>query len=225
MTSQSRPSRRESARQKGSKKPASRWLLPVVGVVILGVAVLAVILSQGASGSGASTGPSSVPAVEPTITGDSLPAFKDTLGDAAKGLVAPVVKGQDFQGKPVEIAPNGKPTMIMFLAHWCPHCQREVPVIQGWVNAGRAPADLNMVSVITAIDPTAPNYPPDAWLAREGWTVPVIVDPTSTVGKAYGLTSYPFFVILDGTGNVFTRMSGEIPVIDLEQILASVPRS
>jgi len=225
MTSQSRPSRRESARQKGSKKPASRWLLPVVGIVILGVAVLAVILSQGASGSGSTTGPSSVPAVEPTITGDELPAFKDTLGDTAKGLVAPVVKGQDFQGDPVEIAPNGKPTMIMFLAHWCPHCQREVPVIQDWVKAGRAPADANMVSVITAIDATAPNYPPDAWLAREGWTVPVIVDPTNTAGKAYGLTSYPFFVILDGTGKVFVRLSGEIPVIDIEKILASIPRS
>jgi thiol-disulfide isomerase/thioredoxin len=225
MTSQSRPSRRESARQKESKKPASRWLLPVVGVVILGVAVLALILSQGASGPGASAVSSSVPAVEPTITGDSLPAFTETIGDVAKGLVAPVVKGQDFQGKLVEIAPNGKPTMIAFLAHWCPHCQREVPVIQGWVTAGRAPADVNMVSVITAIDPTAPNYPPDTWLAREGWTVPVIVDPTSTVGKAYGLSSYPFFVILDGTGKVFVRLSGEIPVIDLEKILASVPRS
>jgi len=225
MTSQSRPSRRESARQKESKKPASRWLLPVVGVVILGVAALAVILSQGASGSGASTGPSSVPAVEPTVTGDPLPAFKDTLGDAAKGLVAPAVKGQDFQGKPVEIAPNGKPTLIAFLAHWCTHCQREVPVIQDWVDAGRVPTDVNFVSVATAIDSTAPNYPPEAWFAREGWTVPVIVDPTSTAGKAYGLSSYPFFTILDGQGKVFVRLAGEIPVIDLEKILASVPKS
>lgn len=225
MTSQSRPSRRESARQKEPKKPASRWLLPVVGVVILGVAALAVILSQGASGPGASIGPPSVPAVEPTITGDALPPFKDTLGDAAKGLVAPVVKGQDFQGKPVEIAPNGKPTLITFLAHWCSHCQREVPVIQDWVDAGRAPADVNLVSVITAIDSSAPNYPPDAWLAREGWTVPIIVDPTNTAGTAYAVGSYPFFTILDGQGKVFVRLAGEIPVIDLEQILASVPRS
>lgn len=225
MTSQSRPSRRESARQKQSKGSPSRWLLPVVGLVIVGVAVIALVFSQLSKGPAAVTGPSSVPAVEPTITGDALPPFKDTIGDVAKGLVAPVVKGQDFQGKPVEIAPNGKPTLITFLAHWCTHCQREVPVIQDWVDAGRVPADVNLVSVITAIDSTAPNYPPDAWLAREGWTVPAIVDPTNTVGTAYSIGSYPFFTILDGQGKVFVRLAGEIPVIDLEKILASIPRS
>lgn len=224
MTSKSRASRRGAARQQPGRS-ASRWLLPVAGLTILAVAVIAVVLSQGASGPAASAAPSSVPATEPTITGDALPTFTDTIGDVAKGLVAPVVQGRDDQGNPVEIAPNGKPTMVLFAAHWCSHCQREIPLIQAWIDAGRAPTDVDLVSVSTAIDPSAPNYPPQAWLAREGWTVPVIVDPTSTVGKAYGLSSYPFFVILDGTGKVFARLSGEIPVSDLEKILASVPRS
>lgn len=223
MTSKSRASRRETARQQPGRSP-SRWLLPVAGLVIVVVAVVAVVMSQMSSRS-AVVVPSSVPAVEPTITGDPLPAYKDTVGDTAKGLVAPVVQGQDYQGHPVGIAPNGKPTMVVFAAHWCVHCQREVPLIQAWINAGRAPADVNLVSVSTAIDPTAPNYPPEAWFAREGWTVPIIVDPTSTVGKAYGLGSYPFFVILDGSGKVFTRLAGEVAMSDLEKILASVPRS
>ena len=42
---------------------------------------------------------------------------------------------------------------------------------------------------------------------------------------AYGLTSYPFLTILDGAGNVYARLVGEVPVSDLEQILATVPRS
>ena len=35
----------------------------------------------------------------------------------------------------------------------------------------------------------------------------------------------PYFVLLDGAGNVFARFSGEIPTADLERILASVPRT
>ena len=36
-----------------------------------------------------------------------------------------------------------------------------------------------------------PNYPPDVWLASEGWTLPVLVDPTNSVAQAYGLSAYP----------------------------------
>jgi cytochrome c biogenesis protein CcmG/thiol:disulfide interchange protein DsbE len=229
MTSKSRASRREAARQtrQGSR---SRWLLPVAGAAVAAVAVLAVVLSQAgrsgaASSAASSASPPPVVVKEPTITGTPLPKYTSATPDPAKGLAAPVVEGYDYAGKPVSIAPNGKPTMVLFAAHWCPHCQREIPVIQAWLDSGKAPADVNMVSVSTAIDPSAPNYPPEAWFEREGWTVPLIVDPTNTVAKAYGLASYPYFVILDGSGKVFGRLSGEIPVIDLERILAAVPRS
>lgn len=224
MTSKSRASRREAARHQPGPS-ASRWLLPVVGVGIAVVALAAIILSQGASGAGASPAPSFVAAVPPTITGEALPPFQDSIGDTAKGLAAPVVKGQDYQGEPVEISPSGRPTIVVFAAHWCSHCQREIPILQDWVDAGRLPADVDMIAVSTAIEPKQPNYPPEEWFASEGWTSPIIVDPTNTVATAYGLTSYPFFTILDGAGNVFARLAGEVPVSDLEQILAAVPRT
>ena len=113
--------------------------------------------------------------------------------------------------------------MIIFAAHWCPHCQREIPVIQAWVNGGGLPDGVDIITVSTGIDATRPNYPPEDWFAREGWTAPVIVDPSNSVATAYGLASYPYFVILDGAGNVVVRLSGEIPTNDLEQILATVP--
>lgn len=224
MTS-SRSSRREAARQADRRRSASRWLLPAAGLLIAAVAVIAIVANWSGSTAGASAGPSTVPATPPTITGASLPSFKQTTGDAADGLAAPVVQGRDYQGIPVGIAPSGKPTVVIFVAHWCPHCQNEVPVIQAWINAGHAPKDVDLVSVSTAIDPTAPNYPPEAWLEREGWSVPVIVDPTNTAAQAYGLTAYPFFVLLDGKGHVFTRLSGEIATKDLNTVIAAIPRS
>jgi len=224
MTSKSRSSRREAARQRERSASGAKWLLPAAGLVIAAVAVIAIVLSQGGSGSSASAAPT-VLTGPPTITGTALPKFSQTLGDTAKGLAAPVVAGHDYSGSPVGIAPNGKPTFVIFAAHWCPHCQREIPLIQAWIDKGGQPSDVNLVSVSTGIDPTAPNYPPADWFKQVGWTVPIIDDPTNTVANAYGLSGYPFFVLLDGKGNVAARMSGEIPINDIESLLAAVPRS
>ncbi len=224
MTSKSRTSRREAARQRERRTSGAKWLLPVAGLVIAAVALVAVVVSLAGSGGSASpaatvlTGP-------PTVTGTALPRFTQTIGDPAKGLAAPVVAGHDYQGAPVGIAPTGKPQLVIFFAHWCPHCGREVPLIQDWIDKGGPPKDVDLVSVSTGIDPTLPNYPPAEWLKQVGWTVPVIDDPTNSVAQAFGLSSYPFLVLLDGQGKVAARVAGEIPIHDIESLLAAVPRS
>ena len=53
----------------------------------------------------------------------------------------------------------------MFLAHWCPHCQAEVPRIVTLAKAG-AFDGLDVASVATGTSSQYPNYPPSAWLAR-----------------------------------------------------------
>jgi thiol-disulfide isomerase/thioredoxin len=225
MTQKSRASRRDAARQRERQQTSTKWLLPVAGLVIAGVAVVAIVLSQAGSGAGASASPTFVAPTAPTITGTALPRFEQTIGDAAKGQPAPVVQGHDYQGNAVSITPTGKPTVVLFAAHWCPHCEREVPLVKAWIDAGKAPADVDFVLVSTAADPSAPNYPPEEWLQAVAWPAPVVADPTNTVQEAYGVSGYPFFVILDGDGNVVARLSGEIPINDLDSLLAAVPRS
>lgn len=232
MTEPTRAQRRAARRKPEPTSSTSRWLLPAAAVVLLGVGGLAWFLGQGGSGATPSSAPSAeasassaAEAGPPVITGTPLPKFSSPTDDPAVGLAAPVVRGHDHAGTPVAIEPNGRVQMVIFAAHWCPHCQREIPLIQAWVNDGGQPADVDIVTVSTGIEPTAPNYPPAAWFEREGWTAPVIVDETNSVATAYGLASYPYFVILDGSGDVFARFSGEIPTADLERILASVPRS
>ena len=83
------------------------------------------------------------------------------------------------------------------------------------------PPGVDFVSVATGIDPSRPNYPPDVWLASEGWTLPVLVDPTNSVAQAYGLSAYPFWVFLDGQGKVVLRATGELTV---DQIMAAFAR-
>jgi hypothetical protein len=76
--------------------------------------------------------------------------------------------------------------------------------------------------VATGIDPTLPNYPPDAWLAREGWTPPVIVDGDRQIATAYGLTAFPYWVAIGADGNVAGRLTGELSPDQLDQLVASL---
>lgn len=229
MTSKSRPSRREAARARERSGSGSRWLLPLLGGGVIVAAVLAIVLSGALGGGGSSPLPSSGPSASgsagpgsPVISGASLPGYTNPTGDPAVGLAAPVVSGASFDGTATGIAADGRPKVVIFLAHWCPHCQAEVPVIQDWIDANGPPEGVDLVSVATGIDPGAPNYPPEAWLAREGWTVPVIVDPTNSIASAYGLSAFPFWTFIGSDDTVRARTTGELSIADLEAYIAGL---
>ena len=157
---------------------------------------------------------------DPTVTGDPLPVYAAGQEDVSVGLTAPTVEGADWEGNLVTIEPNGTPKIIVFLAHWCPHCQADVPVIQQWVNDGNLPDDVELISVATATDRLRPNWPPQDWLEEEGWTAPVIMDDQiGTVAGNYGMSGTPFYVVLDGENNNLGRVSGEIGAAGVDQLV------
>src|SRR5680860_677016 len=79
------------------------------------------------------------PAAEITnaeTSGDALQPFSTGL-DSAVGTPAPTMTGTALDGESIKIEPgDGTPKAIVFLAHWCPHCQREVPVVTDWAADG-----------------------------------------------------------------------------------------
>jgi thiol-disulfide isomerase/thioredoxin len=131
-----------------------------------------------------------------------------------------VITGDRPDGSEVTIgAPSSGPALVVFLAHWCPHCQVEVPVLVDLAATG-ALDDVRIVGVLTATNPDAPNHPPVAWLEREAWPGEIVLDDDqSTAGAAYGVAGYPFLVVLDDEGRVTARASGELPAA---QVLALV---
>jgi thiol-disulfide isomerase/thioredoxin len=169
------------------------------------------------------------PVVDPegtvSITGAPLVSFSDPASDPAVGQAAPQAFGADFDGSEVRIEPTGEPTAVVFLAHWCTHCQAEVPRIVDLAAAGGTEG-VRLVAVATANDPLRPNYPASEWLDREGWPAEVLVDDgSSSVGAAFGVSSYPFFVMLDTEGNVLFRVSGELDPASLEQLFVIARQS
>ena len=220
MTGRRSERRQEARRQEAARARRRRALLVglAAGAVVLVAALVAVLATQRPAPA-ASAAPTGSPLPLPVVTGSPLPRFESPTDDPAVGQPAPIVKGTDFDGRPVTIEPDGRPKLVIFLAHWCPHCQREVPVIQRWLDEQGPPEGVDLVSVVTAIDPSQANYPPDEWLERERWSVPVIVDPDDRIATAYGLNAFPYFVLIDRQGRVVGRLTGELPVETLEQLV------
>ena len=103
----------------------------------------------------------------------------------------------------------------MFIAHWCPHCQAEVPLVQQYLAEGKAPKGVDFYAVSTSVDDSKPNYPPSSWLAKVGWQPKTMLDDAnSTAATSYALPGFPYFVLVGADGKVVQRGSGELPIDD-----------
>jgi cytochrome c biogenesis protein CcmG/thiol:disulfide interchange protein DsbE len=189
------------------------WYIGAGIAVLIGIAAIVAIGSSGSDSSADGLQQFG----EVTVNGDTLAPYAEGADDPAIGLVAPEVIGEGFTGNAVTTKTDA-PHMIVFLAHWCPHCQAEVPLLVQWERDGLVPAGLEVTAIATATNPTNPNFPPSEWLTREEFPAlwPVMVDDgANTAGNAFGATGYPFFVLLDAEGKVVFRGSGEIPMEEL----------
>jgi cytochrome c biogenesis protein CcmG, thiol:disulfide interchange protein DsbE len=208
-----------------ARKPL--WLLAgVVGIVAVALAIALwstrdsdTSVSQGTLGAGGD-GSSAAETQPVTIGGAALPLPPETGADQAIGMTAPTLSGFHFDGSPIDIAPDGRAKMVVFLAHWCPHCNREIPVLQSWAAAGGVPADLDIIGVSTAASTQRDNYPPSAWIADKAWTWPVLADSAnSDAAVAYGVGGFPTFVIVGADGKVKLRSSGELQAANLDALV------
>lgn len=211
-------------RSRAGSSGGSPWFIVAI-VVIVALFAAAFFLTKGeddpaADGNGNTelqeTGP-----VE--VEGDSLPLFESPDGDEAVGLQAPILTGETFEGDPIEIGASGRPTVVIFLAHWCPHCQAEVPRVKAFIDEEGVPEGVDIVSVATGTDDTQANYPPSAWLEGEGWQPEVMVDGADGVAAdTYGLSAFPYFVLLNADGTVNARISGEVDMGTFAEMLANL---
>jgi cytochrome c biogenesis protein CcmG/thiol:disulfide interchange protein DsbE len=202
------PAPKTPSRRSGS----GAYIALVVAAVVVIVAVIAVLVtrSDDKSTDGAA-GPQTYPV---QITGQPLDRMPNPpASDPSIGKVAPTLSGQSlFDGSNLSITPgDGTPKLVVFVAHWCPHCQAEVPRLVEWMNSAQKPADLQLVAVSTANSSSDENSPASAWLHREHWTAPVLADnDDDAAASAYGLSAYPYLVVLDGSGAVKARTTGEL---------------
>jgi thiol-disulfide isomerase/thioredoxin len=207
-----------------SARSRTPLIIAVVIVVVAVAAIAAVLATRGGGDDDDATGSTAAPGA--TIGGYgavsvSGPALEQNegQGDPAIGKPVPTITGTDYQGNPVAIEPGKDgPMMIVVMAHWCPHCNREIPLLVDWKKSGKVPEGLHVVGVSTAASSDRPNYPPGQWIQQMGWDWPVLADDEQqTAAAALGTTGYPFLMFVDGQGNLIFRMSGEMPVDEVQQ--------
>ncbi len=158
---------------------------------------------------------------DPTVTGDALPPLEDPATDPTLGAPVPEVVGAGFDGADGVTIGDGA-ELVVFLASWCPACQAEVPELVEWVEAGGLPDDVELIAVVTGLDATRPNWPPQEWLEEEGWPGAVLVDDADgSVAEAYGLSGTPFTVAARD-GEVVARVAGQLPAGGFDQLAAAV---
>jgi thiol-disulfide isomerase/thioredoxin len=206
-----------------------------IGVAGAIAAIIAVVLVVGGGSSSSSTTTSttgnSSEATQPVngdavaaaeyqlvqAQGEMLLALEDPDNDPARGKIAPVLNGFSFDGAPLTVAPTGKPMLVVFLAHWCSHCNAEVPRLIEWKNSGTMPADMEVFGVSTGARDDAPNWPPSQWVVDKGWPWPVMADSEDqNAALAFGVSGYPGMILLDGNGKVLARRSGEASIEELK---------
>jgi thiol-disulfide isomerase/thioredoxin len=207
----------------------NRTVIIVVGaiVLVLGLAGLAVVLTGGDEDAGGvlAPGESAPEGVEieenrpVEVTGAPVPQLDKTLAnDPAIGTPLPVLTGQTFDGQPITIGGTSDgPTLVVYLAHWCPHCNDEIPELITVNQRSGFPDDLTVVGISTGVDPAAPNYPPSEWIVDKGWPWRTMADSAeSTSFVVSGGSGFPYLVLLDADGNILARDAGEKGADDLE---------
>lgn len=226
--------------RKGRPAPASRTAAartgPAVPLFAIGVAALVVIVigavvaigltggdDEGGGGSGeVATGDQAFGPV--SVTGTALEPLADGGTDPAVGQPAPVLDGETPTGDAITIDPSEGPMVIAFLAHWCPHCQSEVPRLVELADAQGEVNGVELVAVATRSDDRRPEFPPGQWLAGEDWPGRVMVDSDAPPDEApaalaaYGVSSFPFLVAVDADGEVVARAAGEQGADGLEAL-------
>lgn len=157
---------------------------------------------------------------DPVITGGPLPldTADDPVDDPGRGLPVPVVEGAGPDGAPVSLGGAGEPHLVLMVASWCPACHAQLPEFDEWRAQG-LDDDVEVVVVVTLLDPGRPGWPADEWATAEAIPAELLMDDRhGTVGNAYGLFAVPFWVVIDAEGRLVQRQAGVITPDEISEL-------
>jgi thiol-disulfide isomerase/thioredoxin len=219
MSSTMKKGRGAVAPSGGSGGGSNRLVLILVGVAVVALVGVVAVLSAGEV--------SDIPSVEDVagpVAVEGAPiavAYSEDGPDPAVGLPSPVITALDYDGQEVVIGAPGRAQILVFLAHWCPVCDRELPTLRSIVSADGVPDGVELVLVTTGLDPGRPNWPPKRWLDDAGLADVTTVrdDIGDPMMRSFGLRAYPAWAVIDADGTVVARRQGLLPAVGVAQLL------
>jgi len=115
---------------------------------------------------------------------------------AQPGLPAPDFELLDIEGNIWKLSElKGQVVFVNFWATWCPPCREEMPSMQELYKA--MPKDhFKMLTILSNDNPALAA----TFAEKNGFEFPILEDPGSEVGRAYGITGVPETYIIDKKG-------------------------
>ena len=114
------------------------------------------------------------------------------------GAKIPSFKLKDFNGKYTKsqkILNNGKPTLLVFVAEWCPHCHTELPEVQKFYEENK-----NNVNVVVVFTSSRSNLAAaKQYTAESKFTFPVYYDADKSLMNGFKIKSVPTNVIIQNS--------------------------
>lgn len=186
-TTPSAKSRGKTAKKdsSGGNRTLGLVLAGVTALVIAAIAAVAVFSTLGGTDTGNFT-----PNDEGLIpVGEKVPPFTASTVDGGSVTVG-----------------GGEPqaTMLVFFATWCPHCQREAPVISE-LESQYDGLRVVMIGIDDKDDPGKVR----AFVEEYDIESPAVYEPS--LGQKYGVSGYPTVYVLDGSDEVVGAHTGEAP--------------
>lgn len=123
-------------------------------------------------------------------------------GSVAPGFALP----RHDSNEPLDLAAlRGKVVLVNFWATWCPPCVREMPALQR-LHEKLAGEDFVVIAISVDEDATEVRD----FVASQGLTFPILLDPDHTVADRYQALKYPETFLIDRNGVVaVSRFSGD----------------
>src|SRR3954454_10737593 len=139
-----------------------------------------------------------------------------TAGSGSSARPAPELPSQVLSGKRVDLASlQGKPAVVNFWASWCGPCKEEAPELK------RFDEEVGDRATLVGVDWGDAAGNARDFIAKSGWTYPILRDPSQKVGTAYGLNGLPTTFVLNADGDIVRTLQGPQTVTTLRQALAA----
>jgi len=140
-----------------------------------------------------------------------------TADDGARSRPAPELPREVLVGPRTDLASlHGKPAFVNFWASWCDPCKEEAPELK------RFDREIGDRAALVGVDWGDAADNARDFIAKSGWTYPILRDPSQKVGTAYGLNGLPTTFVLDSDGDIVQALQGPQTAGSLRRALASV---
>lgn len=133
--------------------------------------------------------------------------------DISDRKAAPALSGMTLTGKTFIFNP-GQVAVVNVWASWCSPCRAEIPTL---IELSRQYPEVQFMGILTRDNPVNA----EAFARRLAMPYPTFIDDSLLIGfkKTLPANAIPSTVLIDKSGNVAARISGEVTLTSLSKLI------